>query len=505
MSGKDPFGDDDDDIDATVMRPQAFQRAGGAAPSSSVSPSAAPPAAPSSAMSPPPFGAGAAPGRAAAASPFGAPPFSAAPPPRGGPPPPPAPEAALPGFSAIDETTLAALTGNSLNPLLSAAGPLLALVTRLRDLPTHRDVESLRERVIAELRRFETSGIQAGATTEQMRVGRYALCATVDDVVLNTPWGGQSAWASKSMVTTIHREAWGGERFFDMLEQMQAEPKRYLIELELFYACLSLGFEGRYRVSPRGHSELARLRDGLYRVLRRERGDVDRELSPQWRGVADQYRPLGAVAPLWVVGAVTSALLMFVYMGLAYSLSGKTDAVYQKIAALAPNKPVSIARLTPPPPAPKQAVGTYQRLAQALAADIAAGRLEVIDEGDAGVLVRTRANVFLSGSDAIEPGFAPTLDRTGQALAAENGAVQVVGHTDAQPIRTLRFPSNQELSEARAQAVATRLARSMGGGANGGGQRLTAEGRGAREPIASNDAPDGRQQNRRIDILLMAQ
>lgn len=473
MNGKDPFGDDDD-IDATVMRPPAFQRPGSVAAPNPAGAPLAPPA-------PPP-----------------------APPPSRPTPALPATDTPLPGFAAIDENTLAALTGHGTNPLLSAAAPLLALATRLRDLPIHRDVESLRERVIAELRRFETAGIQAGVTTDQMRVGRYALCATVDDVVLNTPWGGQSAWAAKSMVTSIHKEAWGGERFFDLLEQMQAEPKRYLLELELFYACLSLGFEGRYRVSPRGHSDLARLRDGLYRVLRRERGDVDRELSPQWRGVADRYRPLGAAAPLWVVGAVAAALLMFLYMALAYSLSGKTDAVYQKIAGLLPNKPVEIARLSAPPPAPRVNVGAYQRIAQALADDVAAGRIAVLDEGDGGVLVRTRANVFLSGSDSIEPGFAPVIDRIGRALAAESGPAQVVGHTDSQPIRTLRFPSNQELSEARAQAVATRLAGQMGG-QGAASQRLTAEGRGPREPIADNNTADGRQQNRRIDILLLAQ
>lgn len=129
-----------------------------------------------------------------------------------------------------------------------------------------------------------------------------------------------------------------------------------------------------------------------------------------------------------------------------------------------------------------------------------AGKIAVLDEGDGGVLVRTRAEVFLSGSDAIEPTFAAVIDRAGQALAAENGPVQVIGHTDSQPIRTLRFPSNQELSEARAQAVMKRLTTTMGGA-----QRLTAEGRGAREPIATNDSADGRRQNRRIDILLSAQ
>lgn len=485
MNGKDPFGGDDDDIDATVMRPPAFGRPSGPAPG----PAAGPGVGTGAQASPHPTARGVQQGGGRTGSPPTAPSPAAR-----------VADIPLPAFGAIDEATLTALTSHGTNPLLAAAAPLLTLVARLRDLPTHRDVESLRERVIAELRRFETSGIQAGITTDQVRVGRYALCATVDDVVLNTPWGGQSGWAGRSMVSTIHKETWGGERFFELLEQMQAEPKRYLLELELLYACLSLGFEGRYRVQPRGYAELSRLRDGLYRVLRRERGDVERELSPQWRGVADRYRPLGAVIPVWVGAAVLAAGLMFAYMALAWSLSGRTDVVYQQLAALLPNRPVEIARLAPPPlPPAAPSESTLQRMSQTLADDVAAGRIEILEE-DGGVMIRTRANVFLSASDTIEPAFIPVIDRVGAALKVETGPVQVIGHTDSQPIRTIRFPSNQELSEARATAVEKRLAQTLGGD-----ERLTAEGRGAREPIATNDTADGRARNRRIDILLLSQ
>lgn len=472
MTGKDPFAEPDD-IDATVMRPMAFHRPG--AP-------AATPAAPPPHGFPPPHTAAPQPAAPAPPAMGAAPSFSAS------------------GFAAMDDGVLAALASLGQNPLLSTAAPILALVVRVRDLPTHRDVDSLRERVIAEMQRFETTAIQAGLTADQIRVGRYALCATIDDVVLATPWGGQSVWATKSMVSTIHRETWGGERFFELLEQMVQEPRRYLAELELFYACLSLGFEGRYRVLPRGYAELARLRDALYRAIRRERGDFERELSPHWRGIADRYRPLGAVVPLWVTGAVLAALLMFLYMWFAYSLGERTDGVQARMAALLPDRPVEIARLTPPPaPAVPAPSSTLQRIAGFLDAEVKAGQVEVLAGNGGGVVVRVRASLFLSGSDTVDAKWRPLIDKVAQAVAPEKGPLLVVGHTDNVPIRSIRFPSNQELSVARAEMVAGLIARTLGGA-----DRLTAEGRGDTEPIAGNATPQGRQQNRRIEVILEA-
>lgn len=473
MTGKDPFAEPDD-IDATVMRPMAFHRPG--------APAATPPAPPHG--FPPPHA-------AASPPPTAPPPLSATG---------PAPSFGPQGSAAMDDGVLAALASLGQNPLLSTAAPILALVVRVRDLPTHRDVDSLRERVIVEMQRFETTAIQAGLTADQIRVGRYALCATIDDVVLATPWGGQSVWATKSLVSTIHRETWGGERFFELLEQMVQEPRRYLSELELFYACLSLGFEGRYRVLPRGYAELARLRDALYRAIRRERGDFERELSPHWRGITDRYRPLGAVVPLWVTGAVLAALLMFLYMWFAFALGERTDGVQARLATLLPDRPVEIARLTPPPapavPAPSSAL---QRVTDFLDAEVKAGQVSVLAGNGGGVVVRVLASLFLSGSDTVDAKWRPLIDKVGQAVAAEKGPIQVVGHTDNVPIRSIRFPSNQELSVARAEMVAGLVGRVLGSR-----DRLSSEGRGDTEPIASNATPQGRQQNRRIEVILEA-
>ena len=93
--------------------------------------------------------------------------------------------------------------------------------------------------------------------------------------------------------------------------------------------------------------------------------------------------------------------------------------------------------------------------------------------------------------------FVPILERIGQALRDEPGTVQVVGHSDNVPIRTVQFPSNFQLSKARAEAAQGVIARAIGDPS-----RLSAEGRADAEPIADNATAEGREQNRRIELVM---
>jgi type VI secretion system protein ImpK len=74
--------------------------------------------------------------------------------------------------------------------------------------------------------------------------------------------------------------------------------------------------------------------------------------------------------------------------------------------------------------------------------------------------------------------------------------VLVSGHTDSQPIRSARFPSNWRLSQERAQSVQGLLGRWVEPG------RMKAEGRADSEPIASNATAPDRAKNRRVEITL---
>jgi type VI secretion system protein ImpK len=92
------------------------------------------------------------------------------------------------------------------------------------------------------------------------------------------------------------------------------------------------------------------------------------------------------------------------------------------------------------------------------------------------------------------------LERIGVALKAEKGPVQVIGYTDNQPIRTVQFPSNYQLSKSRADAASAIIVRAL----NEQG-RVATEGRADADPVSSNDTADGRDDNRRIEVVLRRQ
>ena len=156
----------------------------------------------------------------------------------------------------------------------------------------------------------------------------------------------------------------------------------------------------------------------------------------------------------------------------------------------------------PPPPPPRRAPPPppdfLLTLREFLKPEIDQGLVTVF--GDARpVTVRIKSRgMFASGSATVEPRFVQTLQRIGLGLREEPGRVQVIGHSDNQPIRTVRFPSNFHLSAARADAASAIIA-----AATGDPSRFTTEGRADAEPIADNRTADGREENRRIEVVLL--
>ena len=195
----------------------------------------------------------------------------------------------------------------------------------------------------------------------------------------------------------------------------------------------------------------------------------------------------------------TLVLLVLVFAGFRLALDARTQPVLAAVETLPPTDAVVIARSAPtPPPLVVTENQTGERLRRFLEPEIREGLVTVLEDAQS-VTVRLNSNgLFASASDTVLDGQRPTLDRIGQALEAEPGRVQVVGHTDSQPISTIRFPNNTALSVARAEAVVELLAKHVSDPG-----RFTVEGRAAAEPIADNATAAGRAQNRRIEIILM--
>jgi len=409
----------------------------------------------------------------------------------------PAPAPRSPG-PPLDEAPVTVPFGVGLNPLEAAAAPLLSLIMRLKNTPTHPDPEQLRLKMIEEIKAFTHNAGHQGIHEKIVFRARYVLCTTLDEVVLNTPWGRASEWSENSLLVTFHKETWGGEKFFELLDAILPDPRKNLHLLELMYLCLAFGFQGRYRLLDDGRSRLEEQRERAYNAIRTARGEFERELSPHWRGVVNQRNPLIRYVPLWVVAAVAAALLLMAYAIFNWRLNNASDPVLTALSGIR-GETVAVGR----PPAPlKPNVNLTQvtrNLRAFLEPQIRQGLVAVVEEADK-TTVRIRGDgLFESGKTEVKPAIYNLLQQIGAELNKVQGKVLVTGHTDNVPIRTLQFPSNWHLSKARADSVVQILA-----AANANPSRFIGEGHADTEPVAPNDSPQNRALNRRVDIILLA-
>ena len=396
----------------------------------------------------------------------------------------------------VRSTAPVQLHGSGLNPLVRAANPLLELITPLRHMAAHPDVETLRKQLIDAVKTFEASAKQGQMPHESIAAARYALCTLIDETISSTPWGGGGAWASRSLLVAFHNEAFGGEKFFLILQKLGQDPVANLFTLELMYLCLALGLEGRYRVIENGRAQLEVLRERLQALIAKHRAPVEPELSVHWKGVSGKGEALWRVVPVWIWAAGAAALLIALQLWFGHRLNNASDPVFAALAGLkAPSAPVAA-----PLPAPRlMPVAAPVRLAGFLAPEIARGTVAVVETADRSVVTLRGDGLFGSGSADVTRDFIPLLQRIGDALKTVPGKVVVVGHTDnVKPGLSARFPSNFDLSKGRADAVRTLLRER-----SGPPERYAVEGRGDSEPLAANDSPVNRARNRRVDITVL--
>ena len=234
------------------------------------------------------------------------------------------PQPAMAGNEKID-------VRHGLNPLVTGATTLLTLVTKLRSTMKHDQVPDLHKRLTEEIKSFERNARNAGISGDTVVAARYLLCSVIDEMVLNTPWGAGSGWSQHSLLSLFHQETSGGEKSFLILQKLLETPGTHLDLLELYYLCLSLGFQGKYRVMPRGNEQLEQIRENLYHTIESHRPGWESELSPHWEGSVKPSEYLKNYIPLWVIASVVMALLVLTYSGFRYWMYQETTPVAESI------------------------------------------------------------------------------------------------------------------------------------------------------------------------------
>lgn len=381
--------------------------------------------------------------------------------------------------------------GGEKDSLLNAAHPLLMLACQLRLDPLDEELETLRERLCTMVDAFDASMTRAGIDAKTCIAVRYCMCTFIDEIIAATPPGGGGAWASRSLLILFHGQASGGERFFSILRELTLDASANLEALELLYVMLALGMEGRYRLLEGGRGQLDAVRDALRRQVAAERGP-----APAWPGVIEG-RTDGArggfrrhMPAMLALGSV--ALFALLAAALPIRLQARAQPIVDTLAQVR----VALARAHEPTESPEHSLAAI--LAERLGADLAAQRLTLAATRQKVVITLGSDALFASGSATVLPQRVALLRRIGVALRDLDARIVVQGHTDDQPPSPGR-PSNWQLSLARATQVVDLLREEAGGA-----QRFLAQGRGASEPVASNELPMGRARNRRVAIAVVA-
>jgi chemotaxis protein MotB len=150
-----------------------------------------------------------------------------------------------------------------------------------------------------------------------------------------------------------------------------------------------------------------------------------------------------------------------------------------------------------PPTSDEQQKALKKQIEQTLAAEIASGDVAVRTSPEGLVISLREVGFFDSGSAEIKASSAAAFAQLAEILRENGSDIRIEGHTDNVPIHNSKFSSNWDLSTARATATIRLLIRYKLKP-----ERMAAAGYAEFHPIAGNDTPEGRANNRRVDIVV---
>lgn len=226
------------------------------------------------------------------------------------------------------------LRGNSLNPMIDVATPLLGMVVRMKSMSETPLSEKLYQQVVTDIQAIEqqlqTQGYEPGAIVSF----RYVLCTFIDETALGLGWDKDNGWVKQSLLVHFHNESWGGEKVFILIERLLGEPKRYLDLLEFIYLCLCLGYRGRYKVSHSHNDDLNKLLRRLQKQIQQFRGDSQPTVLYQENEKKHHQYHLGRRFGVYyiVIGALLFSTV--IYTIYASRLNNQTFSILEQLNTL---------------------------------------------------------------------------------------------------------------------------------------------------------------------------
>jgi len=230
------------------------------------------------------------------------------------------------GASFVD--TIATQTMNldltqSIGPKRDIAGlctDLFLIVIRMRESENLGEPSALRKLISYYLDLFAKNCKAISLDDTTIRIAQYGLVALVDETVLSIPGSCRDFWITHPLQLDLFGDNLAGEEFYNKLKKLMLEPEKNKDILEIYYLCLSLGFEGKYKIAN-AEERISIIAD-LGRKLRRTKKRLSTGLSPHGRRgdvVPVTTKNTFKFIPLWIIGLTGTVVplifwLIFVFL-----------------------------------------------------------------------------------------------------------------------------------------------------------------------------------------------
>lgn len=220
---------------------------------------------------------------------------------------------------------------SGLNPLVDAAAYLFSILGKLKQLKSYRQLAGLHKELLSEINNFQEAARTQGYSSEYILASRYAICATLDDIISNTSWGTQGQWDSYSLLVAFNPDNNTHDRFFIILERIAKDPAIYIDLMEFLYICLSLGFKGSYRSTEFNNNQLENITHSLYKQIRTQRGDFNKTLAPYPIRANYSHKKNSKKTSITWIALVTSSVILLIFIGLSCMLNTISNQAYQEL------------------------------------------------------------------------------------------------------------------------------------------------------------------------------
>jgi type VI secretion system protein ImpK len=218
------------------------------------------------------------------------------------------------------------------NPCMTLFSDFFVLGVSLRGLNNCGDPVALRSQLLTMFAEADRRADTFGVATEVMQQAKYALAAFLDEMIMSSRWSEKQQWASRLLQYELFQTQAAGVEFFDHLDAIRRRLPLNIDLLEVYYVCLLLGFQGRYKLG--GREKLVALMADVRRDLQVKQGEF-LPFSPHGKRPDDirQKRQESMLPVAISVGCAGVALLIYIVLAIMQSVDA--NDVANKLSARA--------------------------------------------------------------------------------------------------------------------------------------------------------------------------